>query len=101
MSHETYINLRVLEDALPFVEATHAHNVRAMKNGMPSHTSSSMYPTFTGYNSNFTTVNPKNENALDSQFSFIRPKTRIPAFLTDNKDINFDAMKNCMKYILN
>ena len=97
MGHQNFINRTVLEDALPFVESTHNQNMRAMNTGMPSHTSSSPYPTFTGYNSNVTTVNPKFQNAWGSQFSFVRPKDRVPAFLTDSGDINFDAMKNCMR----
>lgn len=97
MGHQNFINRTVLEDALPFVEATHNQNMKAMNTGMPLQTTSSPYPTFTSYNSNVTTVNPKLQNSLGSQFSFIRPKDRVPAFLTDHGDINFDAMKNCMR----
>lgn len=97
MGHQNFINRTVLEDALPFVEATHAQNMKAMNTGMPLHTSSSLYPSFTSYNSNITTVNPKFQNAWGSQFSFVRPKDRVPAFLTGNGDINFDAMKNCLR----
>lgn len=97
MGYQNLINRTVLEDAQPFVEATHAQNMKAMNTGMPLYTSSSPYPSLTSYNSNITTVNPKLQNAWGSQFSFIRPKDRVPAFLTDNGDINFDAMKNCMR----
>ena len=97
MGHQNFINNTVFSDALPFVEATHNQNMKAFATGMPGHTSSSPYPSFTSYNSNVTTVNPKFQNALGSKFSFIRPKDRVPAFLKDNGEVDINAMRNAMR----
>jgi len=97
MGHQTYINQTVLNDAAPFVEATHNQNVKAFTEGMPTHTSSSPYPTFDSYNSNVTTITPKFQNAIGSQFSFLRPKDRVPAYLNSDGSINIQAMKNTMR----
>lgn len=97
MGHQHFINQTVLNDAVPFVDATHRQNLKAFNTGMPSQTSSSPYPTFNTYNSNVTTVNPKFQNARGSQFSFIRPKDRVPAYLKDNGDIDLNAMRNTMR----
>ena len=97
MGHQHFINQTVLYDAVPFVDATHRQNLKAFNTGMPSQTSSSPYPTFNTYNSNVTTVNPKSQNAIGSQFSFIRPKDRVPAYLKDNGDIDLNAMRNTMR----
>lgn len=97
MEHQRFINQTVLNDAGPYVEATYQQNLKAFTTGMPSQTSSSPYPTFGTYDSNVTTVNPKFQNPMGSQFSFIRPKDRVPAYLKDNGDIDFNAMKNTMR----
>lgn len=97
MGHQNFINQTVLNDAVPFVDATHRQNLKAFSTGMPAQTSSSPYPTFDTYNSNVTTVNPKFQNAMGSQFSFIRPKDRVPAYLKDNGDIDLNAMRNTMR----
>jgi hypothetical protein len=97
MGHQNFINQTVLNDAVPFIDATHRQNMKAFNMGMPVHTSSSHYPTFTHYNSNVTTINPKFQNAPGSEFSFMRPKDRIPAYLKDNGDIDINAMKNTMR----
>lgn len=97
MGHQHFINQTVLNDAVPFVDATHRQNLKAFNTGMPSQTSSSPYPTFDNYNSNVTTVTPKFQNAIGSQFSFIRPKDRVPAYLKDNGDIDLNAMRNSMR----
>lgn len=81
MGHQHFINQTVLNDAVPFVDATHRQNLKAFNTGMPSQTSSSPYPTFNTYNSNVTTVNPKFQNAIGSQFSFIRPKDQKTEYL--------------------
>lgn len=97
MGHQSFINQTVLNDAVPFVDATHRQNLKAFNTGMPAQTSSSPYPTFNTYNSNVTTVNPRLQNALGSEFSFIRPKDRVPAYLKKNGDIDLNAMKNSMR----
>jgi len=97
MGHQNFINQTVLNDAVPFVDATHKQNLKAFSTGMPAQTSSSPYPTFDTYNRNVTTVNPKFQNAMGSQFSFIRPKDRVPAYLKDNGDIDLNAMENTMR----
>lgn len=96
MGHQNFINQTVLNDAVPFIDATHRQNMKAFYSGMPLQTSSSPYPSFSTYNSNVTTVNPKFQNALGSQFSFVRPKDRVPAYLKDG-EIDFNAMKNSMR----
>ena len=97
MGHQNFINQTVLNDAAPFIDATHKQNLKAFTTGMPTQTSSSPYPTFDTHNSNVTTVNPRFYNAIGSQFSFIRPKDRVPAYLNDNGDIDLNAMKNSMR----
>lgn len=97
MGHQHLINQTVFNNAFPFVDATHRQNLQAFKLGMPTHTSSSPYPTFSTYNSNITTVNPKSQNASGSEFSFIRPKRRVPAYLKNNGDIDINSMKNTMR----
>lgn len=97
MEHQHFINQTVLNNSVPFVDATHKHNVKAFMTGMPTQTSSSFYPTFDTYNSNITTVNPKFQNAIGSQFSFIRPKVRVPAYLKTNGDVDINAMRNTMR----
>jgi hypothetical protein len=97
MGHQTLINQTVLNDAVPFVDATYRQNLKAFNTGMPSQTSSSPYPTLNNYNSNVTTVNPKSQNAIGSQISFIRPKDRVPAYLKANGDIDLNAMRNTMR----
>lgn len=97
MGHQNFINQVVLNDAIPFVDATRRQNLKAFNTGMPVQTSSSRYPTFDTYNSNVTTVNPKFQNDWGSQFSFIRPKDRNPAYLKDSGDIDLNAMRNSMR----
>lgn len=97
MGHQHLINQTVLYDAGPFVDATYKQNVKAFKTGMPSQTSSSIYPTFNTYNSNINTVAGRTQNANGSQFSFLRPKSRVPAYLKDNGDIDINAMRNTMR----
>lgn len=70
MGHERLITQTVLTNPGPFVEATYRHNLKALNTGRPSQASSSPHPTY----SNFTTVNSSSQNAIGSQFSFIRSK---------------------------
>lgn len=97
MGHQHFINQTVLNDATPLIEATNEQNTKAFKMGMPTQTSSSIYPNLDTYNSNVATINPMFQNSIGSQFSFIRPKNRIPAYLKNNGDIDINAMKNTMR----
>lgn len=97
MGHQNFINRSVLMDPDKFIDATHKQNMEVFKAGMPALSSSSIYPSFTFYNSDSTTVQPKAQNALGSRFSFIRPKKRVPAYLKSNGQIDLDAMKNSLR----
>lgn len=95
--HQHLITQTVLNDAAPFVDATYRQNLKAFNTGMPSQTSSSPYPSFNTYNSNVNTVNPKFQNATGSQFSFVRQKDRVPAYVKDDGFIDLNAMKNTFR----
>lgn len=97
MGNQYLITQTVLNDASPFIDATYMQNVNAFNMGRPAQTSSSPHPSFDTYSSNVTTVTPKFQNAIGSQFGFIRLKNRIPAYLKGNGDIDINAMKNSMR----
>jgi hypothetical protein len=97
MDNQNLINQIVLYDAVPFVNATHKNNLQAFYTGMPAQTSSSPNSTFTNYNSKINTVDVRSQNAPGSQYSFIRSKDKVPAYLKRNGDIDLNAMKNSLR----
>lgn len=97
MGHQRFITDTVLNDAGPFVYATHKQNQKAFKIGRPSQTSSSHHASYSNYDSNYTTVNPKLQNAIGSHTSFVRHKDKVPAYVKEDGDIDLIAMKNTFR----
>ena len=97
IGYQNLINKTVLNNPRPFVDATYEQNLKAFNTGRPTETSSSPCPTFSFYNSNITTVIPQFQNAVGSEFNYIRPKNRHAAYVKDNGDIDTNAMRNSMR----